>query len=160
MWNESHTHTQTVLTFFFVYKSRNNRRVCLSCLLYIRKGERNSFSRMSWYFRCCPGSCFCFVFLSFPFRLSCGHLQRSGFLKREREQVDVVHVWWPSTVNFFFKKTERRRKKKNSFDFFCVFRVRPLQSAPGVTSSTLSNGADHPPSSPHHRSTGPFWSGA
>lgn len=131
----SHTHTHKLFWLLFLfYKSRNNRRVCLSCLLYIRKGERNSFSRMSWYFRCCPGSCFCFVFLSFPFRLSCGHLQRSGFLKRERERertswcCTCVMAGRPSTVNFFFQENNigsRRRKKKILLTSFVCFGSAP-----------------------------------
>ena len=152
MWNESHTNCFD--SFLFTLRTI----VESVCLLYIWR-ERNSFSRMSWYFRCYPGSCFVF-FLSF-FSLSFILAIYNGVCVLERTSRCCTCVMGrPSTVNFFFFSRKQHWKKKEKIlltSFVCVSGP-PLQSAPGVTSSTLSNGADHPPSPPPV--SGPSWSGA
>ena len=147
MWNESHTNCFD--SFLFTLRTI----VESVCLLYIWR-ERNSFSRMSWYFRCYPGSCFVF-FLSF-FSLSFILAIYNGVCVLERTSRCCTCVMGrPSTVNFFFSRKQHWKKKEKILltSFVCVSGP-PLQSAPGVTSSTLSNGADHPPSPPPPR----FWS--
>ena len=148
MWNESHTNCFD--SFFFTLRTI----VESVCLLYIWR-ERNSFSRMSWYFRCYPGSCF--VFFLFPF-VYLGHLQRG---LRSRENKPMLYMCDGAAIDsqfFFFKKTTLEEEGKNSFDFFCVcvcvcVSGPPLQSAPGVTSSTLLwGGTFHLPPPPR------FWS--
>ena len=123
MWNESHTNCFD--SFLFTLRTI----VESVCLLYIWR-ERNSFSRMSWYFRCYPGSCF--VFFLFPF-VYLGHLQRG---LRSRENKPMLYMCDGAAIDsqfFFFQENNTgRRRKKFFWLLLCVCVCVCFGSAPAI----------------------------